>query len=410
MPKTGWKGHFNTDVVFKVLNEARQQKDGKVSYSGWSMDTDVEILYSHLNHNFPLHPEAIRSAIRGALFIPTNNGRLAPQKFLTVFDEKAKALMSQKAERFHILTSLSFSGEMPFRNIQLDSCRIRFGKLGDIRRYYHPDGRENYARDFARVNRSQPKAYPYVIIEAEGFDHNDAFYRGFLAANKFRSLLNYFHNIRHLSRMSSGFTGRPVNKFRWGGLHTIHRPNGADIPNSCFYENDFVPERSLTNVSEESIRFQTFYRRVSASLARSPIGDDVWKALGLYCDALDKSDYNAAFVDLWQVIEFLTNTGRHGYDVTVRRASATYKEKDYYREMINHLRMRRNILIHRGVNDGAGEELMYRSKMVAENLIKYFILNKFRFKSIIEYSEFLDMPDDISNLKLQLERVQKFRR
>ncbi|RWB21269.1 hypothetical protein [Mesorhizobium sp.] len=227
------------------------------------------------------------------------------------------------------------------------------------------------------------------------------------AAEKFRSLLNYYFGLGRM-RMSFGYEYKPANDFRWGALHTLHFPDGTDAYDGCVYDRDYFPNDNLKGVTVKSKQFEKFYKRIVRLNKKSSLSDVFWKGLVRYNSALDRSDLLQSFRDLWSVLEFLTNTGKNGYEITVKRASSLFKNCDYHREVLNHLRHRRNSIIHSGVDDEASENLMYSCKAYVEAVLKYIMVNEFRFRSHAEFGEFLDLPRDresLSKLERQIKRA-----
>ncbi|MGE4501208.1 MAG: hypothetical protein AB7C96_12735 [Hydrogenovibrio sp.] len=121
-----------------------------------------------------------------------------------------------------------------------------------------------------------------------------------------------------------------------------------------------------------------------------------------YVRALDSPDYNSAFISLWSVLEYLTYTLKDSYDKTIKRTSFHYKDREYARQVLEHLRRYRNKSVHLGAGESEIDTHIYQLKNYIERLLKFHISNHFGFESIEEAAKFMDLQHDIGELKKQI--------
>ena len=122
----------------------------------------------------------------------------------------------------------------------------------------------------------------------------------------------------------------------------------------------------------------------------------------------DYSDYDIAFLKLWSVLEFLTNTLKAKYDNTIKRTAFCFKEYDFHCQVLNHLRDYRNKSVHTGSSDNSGVKIyIYQLKRYVEELLIFHLSTKMKFSNIESASEFLDLSQDAEFLREKCQLYQK---
>ena len=88
-----------------------------------------------------------------------------------------------------------------------------------------------------------------------------------------------------------------------------------------------------------------FEQKLRKLLSKIKYEKEITNAIIEYGRALDNRNWRTAFLRLWIVLEELTHTCSDGYKVTIRRASFVFKEREYHRQILNHLRDLRNSFV-----------------------------------------------------------------
>ncbi len=91
-------------------------------------------------------------------------------------------------------------------------------------------------------------------------------------------------------------------------------------------------------------------------------------------------------------LEFLTNTMRSSYDVTIRRAAALFSDYEFTLEMTKHLRGRRNEIVHGVAEHPEIEILLFQLKRVVERHLLFYIRNPCGLRSREEVGQLWDLP------------------
>jgi hypothetical protein len=145
---------------------------------------------------------------------------------------------------------------------------------------------------------------------------------------------------------------------------------------------------------------------VRRNLKKSHYKDDLVKAILGYVRALDEWNWNDAFIRLWGVLEFLTHSVGENHKVTTKKASYLDLDREYSKQILLQLRYYRNNNVHSGLESNDIETFMYQLKRFVEGLIKFHIFNPFRFQSLTDAAEFMNLPDDKDQID---EKIRKLR-
>lgn len=120
---------------------------------------------------------------------------------------------------------------------------------------------------------------------------------------------------------------------------------------------------------------------------------------------MDVIDYSNSIVNLWSILEYLTNTDK-GYSQTISRASFLYGDYKIVQHFLEALRDTRNKIVHSSERDTREETLVYQLKDIVENLLSFYLFNPFKFSNREELTNFLDLPKDNLALKKRLKIIK----
>ncbi len=151
-----------------------------------------------------------------------------------------------------------------------------------------------------------------------------------------------------------------------------------------------------------------FTAKFRAHLHRSAYEPDLIIATLRYVRALDSRDWNDAFLRLWAVLEFLTGTKGESYKVTIRRAAFIFTQADYSYQILSYLMEYRNssVHVHGGSESDEVEALLYLLKHYVEGLLNFHVRGRFRFESMADASEFMDLPNSEPLLDERIKRLK----
>ena len=149
---------------------------------------------------------------------------------------------------------------------------------------------------------------------------------------------------------------------------------------------------------------------VWACLAKSRYRSELEDAIRRYTKALDTREWDAAFVQLWGLLEDLTGTkSGDSYTVTIKRTAFLYAkpERDLHMQVLNHLKDYRNRSVHGGEGSEDIEAYLYQLKRYVEEVMAFHLQRGQEFSSIEEASRFLDQPADPAAIERKISDLKK---
>lgn len=210
-------------------------------------------------------------------------------------------------------------------------------------------------------------------------------------------------------RHSSGRPS-PVNDIRLSPFHTVHDAMGALATETYWYDPGYTKPASLYSDMPQFSSLQKFSRSLRTRLAQLPYQQDIESALLRYVRALDSADLNDAFLRLWSLLEYLTDSGHDPYKVTTRRAAFMFKDRERAQLVLTHLTHHRNSFVHAGSDSNEIESLVFLLKRHVDSLLLFHVGNAFGFKSRDEAARFMDLPPNRDEIDLRISRLRSARK
>lgn len=394
--KTG----YQPDVIISELAKTRnKESDGRVSFKDFRFHEHVAALATMFELGQVSDTDAYR-IVHKALFSAAKSERFDSTAVLAEANKLLAEHHRKPQKEYRLLTSLSLAACPP----RLQFLGTRFSFKGDFGRFRKArtnilaEAKHNFDIDL-------PRNYPLVLSKALGRSPEEAVENGLRTFDLLRAVWNFMLNSSESMRMSSG-RHQAVNKIHAGPVHTLHNINGSSAYDGWWYDPQYSGPVPLFNKRDKTARLGAFQRKVWRILRKHPYRDALETAFIRYGRAMDLRDWESCYLQLWAVLEQLTNTGSGGYGVTVRRASALYENGEYARQQLLHLRERRNLSVHVGKEHRDAETLMYQIKGYVEALLWFQLRAGRQFASIQDAGAFLDLPWTKGELSKQLKAIR----
>lgn len=373
-------------------------KGERVMFSPFEYSDYIAVLLSMIDLEENLSPEIERELIIKGFHGAAKNKKIDKASVLAEIN-RAIVEYNQKPVRPYKLVS----------TISIDrSCSLKSHAIGSSVISYHstlPERYKSSRRDALRevsdwlTNRDEPSSM-YIVARTLAKSDYDAvdqllgdidFMRG-----SFNLLLNNIKTISLCGRKS------PINKIVLGCLQTLHDDHGLLASSTYWYQPVHVKKYSPYNISSDSNRIVKLASKLRYRISRSLLRSELITAIIRYARALDSQGDNVTFLQLWSLLEYLTSTLRDGYDKTIRRTLFLFNDHEYNKQVLEHLRQYRNKSVHSGGTEGEIEPHIYQLKRYVEILLWFHIENSFRFRSLAEAAELLDLPYSKETLKSKL--------
>ncbi len=370
-----------------------------MSFSGFVVEEYLPALQSMLEFSevaIELGPSTL--VWRGLIRV---REKLTPQSFLKAITREIEEQLASKEQIFNFLTSVSMERPKANQCLQINGAKLHI-LFGNYPARYN--SRYDLLKKYGNNIATNPESYCKVIIEVKAKSPSSAVNRAF----KSLDLQRAFWCLMGNSRLKITFgkpSLEPINVVRVGREHTLHFSNGEPAFDGIWFEPEFA-EASPFRI--EKPRISTLKSRLAIKqISESAFGEQLTSSLIKYVRALDHIDANTAFLRLWGAIEGLTSPGQADYDKVVRRCAFLFKDSDFHRQILEHLREFRNENIHKGEYSENARIHCFQLQYYYVNLIWFHIHNAKFFKSLNEANTFLDSSTDRNFLKRKIQLARK---
>lgn len=177
--------------------------------------------------------------------------------------------------------------------------------------------------------------------------------------------------------------------------------------------NEQITLKHYTNLESPVIDdMSSFNKNTNLYLRKinsSPYRDFLLNTLINYISAIDALDLESRFLKLSSTLEILLKA--NDTKEIARKLSFIYEENELEKMIVNNLRDSRNKLSHLGFLPPNTEIKCFKISLYVEDMLKFFIANPIKAKSIQQMLDFLSSPQDLGVIESQLTRlklVQKY--
>lgn len=256
-------------------------------------------------------------------------------------------------------------------------------------------------QDFVKhINCSE---YQPIRVKTFGRSINEAFYSAMRSVNVLRGLWTLHSTYRGWSiTIGSAVRKTPIGVIHVGPAHTLYEANGELVAKGSifWYEPEYFGDWKLYSPNPSEWDKAVKYARWAVrKLKSSPLRQEIEDIVCGYVGALDQSDYNRAFLQMWSVLERLTVTGNGNYEETIKRATWPFVDRGVSKELLSCMRLRRNQYVHAAVKRDDMDQATYLLKGFVDYHINRMLVNRFNAKNIEEYGRQLALSTDINVLK-----------
>ncbi|TDM04948.1 MAG: hypothetical protein C4K60_21220 [Ideonella sp. MAG2] len=396
-----WKEKFKPlHVIERIASVRTYSENGKASYSGFVIDECMPTLHSMLA--FPSAAADIDQETLIWRALDRSGKELTTETFLRAANDELSARLATKEIQYSVLTSISISPQKKFQSITLLGCKIQLLE-GEFSRKF-----TSYRRDVIEEFKTEvvdtPTNYCKVVATVSAKSPGAAFHKAMRAIDLLRSLMCLMYN----PRMQIAYGARAheaINVIRLGGHHTVHLMDGKSAREGYWYEPYFKPKSVFTpdapSLMAKNIRWAA--KRIS----ESNFNKALISSLLMFVRGLDLHEQNAAFLKVWGALELLTTPNVADYEKLIRRSSFLFKEVEYQRQVLEHLRQYRNANVHAGEESENARIHCFQLQTFYSAVAWFCIRNGMNFASIDDLGAFLDLPSEPSALQERLKNIRK---
>lgn len=397
-----WKNGFNPDVVLGKLSSIRSLDGEKVSFSAFEYHEYISVLKSMIDVDDNISTEIAHGLIVNGFHEAAKKTELTKQNVISSVKKAVREHLGKPDEEYWLVTTLNIHTSNNLPRYKINGCDLRFYK--NLPEKYR-EARQEFLKMASSWLVDKDDAFShYIVANVTGKSAHDAVDKMLDAIDLLRGIWNLHTN--KVMVLSFGGRKKPVNQVTLGAIHTLHDKNGNKFDDTYWYEPEYFKDHSKVDFSKTSYKTLEFTKNVRKALKGNSYKEDVEMAIIRYVRALDPQDYNSVFIKLWSVLEYLTYTLKDSYDKTIRRASFQYEDREYVRQVLEHLRQYRNKSVHLGAGESDIDAHVYHLKSYVEQLLRFHIGNHFKFESLEDAAKFMDLQPDIDELKKQIALCQ----
>lgn len=396
-----WKSKkpLNPQAILDKIESLRVSSDeNKVSFSSFDFHDACASLHSLLDIPKKVAAEIdTGTLVYHALLLAAKDGKLEKSSFIDNLNNLIRSMLGTHNNDYRLLTAISLGKPLPFRRLYVNGTLIRLIDGAFPKKYASRES--GFCSRQSGFSISYP-GYTNVIVSVKSRTVRGAFTKALDALDLMRAFLCLYSN--HAAELFPTNI-LPVNKVRLGQVHTLHYTSGQEVPDEYWFEPNFYLS-SVYLHRETSLlckKTRTHFER----LAECPYADVLTDALLRYVRALDEKDHNYSAVRLWNALEVLLSPGEPQYETIVRRCAFLFEEREYHKQILNHLKEFRNECIHNGAQSNSAKIYCYQLQYYLKRLILFLLYQD--FSSIAQAHEFLDLPPDEKALLAMRARVQK---
>lgn len=406
-----YKGNDGKYAPVNILSEigktAQLNSDGAVSWSAFSIERLLVALrpalavvdHGEVELNETDAWDLIWKTIV-ALAKSTPGKPLNHMEVLKNADKSAAEFFCTTPQKYVLVTSLSIA-DVPAKSIRVRGCIISpLKERGE--KFPLPEFLPRYLEGSAFSKHIKSSKYHLVKVSTEGRSEYDAAERALNSLNLLRGLWSLFATYGSWSRRFGAPSRKLLGAIHAGPIHTLHFPCGKPADKDLYwYDPDFTDDQPIFQPPGGWERLEKHRQWAMKRLAAVNYRQDLENLLIRYAEALDQSNMHIAFLQMWSILEKITNTIGGKYDETINRAIWPFLKQDRLiaKDMLESLRCCRNQYVHSGKVGQESDQIAYTIKSFVDPHLLKLISNPFNVQSFEEYGEFLALPTDATVLR-----------
>jgi hypothetical protein len=392
---------YDLELIANELEKIKKVKGGNVNFEAFRFEDYLTILQSAIifNKGFPECEK--RSILTKSLFSCGREGKISSKKLLKKINYNEGIFLNSSKTKYKLVTSISVKYIEMLKPVKDKGFNLRFyPQLPN--KYDQTEIKEKLRYSNAVII---PPEYTVVVISTEGRTTHEAVENAISFFDFIRGIWNFYNNRLTHRRMVSG-KHIPVNEILFGPIHTLHSLDGKLATNDHWYEVLYSDEIKASDIRKNFNSIKSQEKITRERIKKNPYGEELRKIFIRYNNALDVIDLNTSIVNLWSILEYLTNTTEKSYAQTISRATFIFRDYKIVKQFLETFRDVRNKIVHLSERDDRGEILVYQLKNIVENLFLFHLNNKFQFAGIVELGNFLDLPKQSSALSKKFKIIK----
>ena len=398
------KDHCPVSLIKEIKSNLSLTTDGKVSYQ-IGIDFYFDALFGKVIHSYNLDYDVLYNEFTLSITDTFKANNLSkPNEILNNFKTRCDDILRNK-DKYILVTSINLKNTYLPKRRKINDCTLSFSK--DIPAKYMK-ARQKLLEEHAELSLSEQEEFLFVSISVQASNIKTAYMNAMGALDILRAVwqLGFRKNINFLA--ASKEHEYPTDSIiSLGQMHSLHLDNGKEAWKRAWYEPRYQTTQPTT--FKEFALAEANLDALLSKIRRSPFREHLNNSLISYINALDQNEQEFRFIKLWSALEKLVKTDDS--KMLIKRVSFFYDKREETKEILESLRKARNINAHSGIKPFNVEMKNFQMCKYLDDLLRFFIHNPFKYKSIHKIIDFISLPtehetidEQISNLNM----VKKF--
>lgn len=393
--KVKWKKNdkLKPQVLIDKLKEITMvDADGKVSYSAFEKQEIDSVILTMLQFDSDFSYSTTKRLYLEAQTICAKAQAFTKEAFMTELNAAVVRYGKKREEAYTMVTSISLSGGFPTKSIAFGNTIIRSYPKG-LPKKYSSRSQHTWTNELEAL----PASYCPVTISLKSKDKMDAFHSAIYELDYARAVHGLY--VNPVAQFNFGIQNSgPLNKIMLGGLHSLHLHTGALADRNLYwYERNYKIKKAA--VVKNPAALAKIARTIMSKVALHQNGSTIKAAFVRYVRAFDEHDKNVVIQKLWAALESMVSPFENNAESIVRRCSFMFAERDYYAQILEHLREYRNRNVHTGHEVEDLDYHCFQLQVFFKEAISFYVGNYKVFPTLAIANKFLDLPSGLEELK-----------
>jgi hypothetical protein len=240
--------------------------------------------------------------------------------------------------------------------------------------------------------------YRRIQVAVTALTPDEAIRKGLRAVNLVRAVVTLRRGKGTQSIQLMGRREAPLALIHLGPLHLLAERESQTCVNDAWAEELYTEDWPLFKDSKDWLDIAADVQAVLNRVSELPYSLPMEDLLCRYVSALDETRWSVTLLQLWSLVEKITDTVGHNQKQLVPRASRVFPDGSLARDVLETIRCTRNRVVHSGHADGINERWASELRLTAESHLDHLLCNTFDVDSTEEYATLLGLPRESSVL------------
>ncbi|OAI44324.1 hypothetical protein AYO42_00835 [Rhizomicrobium sp. SCGC AG-212-E05] len=409
-----WHREFDGPFILRKFEGFRSVKDKQVTFDAYQHEFWKPILSSAIKASTDVGQ--LKALVLSKAMADPTLDLGDSEAFLEACEARLTALRSEGFKDYMVFFRITYVGPRPFRTLQDGTTCVVWKPSASsaaykrARRERRKDEDVEHLVKQSKADWSEDKATD-VLVHVKALSAHHAHDIAADAFDCLRGLMNFFVNRQRTVNPFGALSGGPthaVNRFRTAPYQTVHNSDGSLAVKTIWYEPRFSHERPSIKFSQPLTVHGNIIRKWWKKIVQGQLREHLVEGYIRYGRSLDNHDQAVALTQLWSTLEMLMGYPRH--DAVVSRTIKLFDEETIARQLVEHIRLRRNESVHTGQAPEflEADTILTHADHLVRRALTFFTMESGLFKSTREALNFLDLSLDIRDLKKQKVLIEGF--